>query len=256
MSVTKHFSQRWPLFLLIAMTLLIGACSQTVAPVAESIAEPATAPEPTTAPTDAPALEEAPATVEPTSAPAQEVAASPATPLAFVIDGERSQVRFVIDEVLRGQPTTVTGVNNQVNGNMLVDPSNPAATEIGMLTIGAGAFVTDSGQRNGAIQRFILQSGQHPTITFAPTQLSGLPASATVGDSFDFQVSGDLTIRDITNPVTFDVTANIVSDGELQLSGSTQILRGDFSLSIPQVPFVASVTDEVALEFDLVAVAE
>ncbi|MEZ4836406.1 MAG: hypothetical protein R2873_31175 [Caldilineaceae bacterium] len=48
----------------------------------------------------------------------------------------------------------------------------------------------------------------------------------------------------------------VVSQSELQLSGSTQVLRGDYDISIPRVPFVASVEDEVILELDLVAVGQ
>lgn len=259
----RSLSRRWLVVLIVVLTLGLAACSgdaeEPSAPAAEAptaAAEATTAPEPTVAPTEAPAEETAAEEVsaEATAAPVEEAAAASTAPLTFVIDSTRSEVRFVVNEVLRGQPTTVTGVNSEISGEVLVDPANPAASQIGVLTIGAGSFVTDNNQRNGAIRRFILQSGDHPTITFAPTQISGLPASAAVGDSFSFQVTGDLTIKDRTNPVTFDVDATAVSENELQLSGSAQVLRGDFSLNIPSVPFVAGVEEEVVLELDLVAV--
>ena len=267
----KGFSRHWLVILVVVLALALAACGQDAetpqpAEAEAPTAEATTAPEPTEEPAETPAetpteevaAEESAetATTEATAAPAEEAATSAAGPLTFVIDGERSEVRFVIDEVLRGQPTTVTGVNSDVSGEMLVDPSNPAATQIGVLTIGAGTFVTDNNQRNGAIRRFILQSGDHPTITFSATQISGMPDVVAVGDTVNFQVTGDLTIRDVTNPVTFDLTAVVASESELQLSGSTQILREDYSISIPRVPFVASVEEEVILELDLVATAQ
>lgn len=271
----KSFSRYWLVILVVVLALLLAACGQDAettqpAEVEAPIAEATSAPEPTEVPSETPTEvpteeavaeesaegDDAAATAAPTAVAADEVATSTAGPLTFVIDAARSEVRFVIDEVLRGQPTTVTGVNSDVNGELLVDPSNPDATEIGVLTIGAGTFVTDNNQRNGAIRRFILQSGDHPTITFAPTQITDMPDVVAVGDTLSFQVTGDLTIRDATNSVTFDLTAVVVSESELQLSGSTQILREDYSISIPRVPFVASVEEEVILELDLVATAQ
>lgn len=263
------FSRHWLVILVVVMALALAACGQDTetAQPAEAEAptvETPTVEAPTAQPTEAPTVEpteeavaeESPdsAAAEATAVPAEEAAAT--GPLTFVIDATRSEVRFVIDEVLRGQPTTVTGVNNDVSGEVLVDPANPAATQIGVLTIGAGTFATDNNQRNGAIRRFILQSADHPTITFVPTQVSGMPDAVAVGDTLNFQVTGDLTIRDVTNPVTFDLSAVVLSASELQLSGSTQILREDYSISIPRVPFVASVEEEVILELDLVVIAE
>jgi polyisoprenoid-binding protein YceI len=92
-------------------------------------------------------------------------------------------------------------------------------------------------------------------VSFAPTETSGLPTSAAAGDSFDFQVTGDLTILDRTNPVTFDLTATVLSADEIQITGAATIVRADFNLNIPSVPFVANVGESLALELDLVAVA-
>ncbi|MEZ4836407.1 MAG: YceI family protein [Caldilineaceae bacterium] len=209
----RSLARSWLIVLIVVLALGLAACSQDEesapaveadAPAVEATTAPEPTLEPTEVPTEAPATESsaeegaAEATAEPTEAPAEEAAAA-ADPLTFVIDAERSEVRFVVNEVLRGQPTTVTGVNSGVSGEILVDQANPAASQIGVLTIDAATFVTDNNQRNGAIRRFILQSGNHPTITFAPTEISGMPESVAVGDTVDFQVTGDLTIRNITN---------------------------------------------------------
>jgi polyisoprenoid-binding protein YceI len=138
---------------------------------------------------------------------------------------------------------------------LLVDPANLVGTQLGPVRIRAGSFITDDDRRNNAIRRFILRSDQYATVEFSATQISGLPESAHVGDSFDFQVAGNLTILDRTNPVTFDLTANVVSEDEIQISGATTISRGDYGLVIPSVPFVASVGEDLALEIDLVVLA-
>ena len=126
---------------------------------------------------------------------------------------------------------------------------------IGPITIGANDFVTDSSRRNSAIQRFILQSSSYPNITFTPTAIEGVPGSVAVGDTLSLQVTGDLTIREITRSETFAIEVQVISESELHISGETQVLRENYELTIPSVPSVANVTNEVQLQFDFVAVA-
>ena len=77
-----------------------------------------------------------------------------------------------------------------------------------------------------------------------------------VGDTLVLQVTGDLTIREITRAETFAITVKVVAENELHISGAAEILREDYDLTIPSVPNVANVTNEVQLEFELVATAQ
>lgn len=164
-----------------------------------------------------------------------------------------TEARFIIDEVLRGQPTTVVGKTDNVSGEIRIDPTDISATEVGPITIEAGDLRTDNNFRNGAIKDFILKTGSFPLITFSPTSIEGLPMEVAVGDAFTFTLIGDLTIRDITNSVTFEVNVSVQSDTEIRGSAVTTILRGEYELTIPSVPQVASVSQEVILELDFTA---
>jgi polyisoprenoid-binding protein YceI len=75
------------------------------------------------------------------------------------------------------------------------------------------------------------------------------------GEPFSFQISGDLTIRDITNEVTFEATVIPVSEARLEGAATATIQRGDYNLVIPNVPNVADVSEDVRLEVDFVATA-
>jgi polyisoprenoid-binding protein YceI len=66
---------------------------------------------------------------------------------------------------------------------------------------------------------------------------------------------GDLTIRDVTLPVVFDVTATVDSMGQVSGAAVAVIERSDYGLVIPSVPLVANVSEAVQLEIDFVAVA-
>jgi polyisoprenoid-binding protein YceI len=249
---------------LFLMVMGVAACGAPAAQPAPAVAEP---PAPATEPTPTPASEPAEATNEeageaeneeaaaPDTAQAEGTAGSEAALRTFTIAPDRSEVRFVIGEILSGSPKTVIGVNNQVEGELRVDPVNPADAQLGAITINAGGFVTDDNRRNNAIRRFVLQTDRYPFVRFTPTEINGLPASVNAGDSFDFQVTGDLAILTTTRPVVFELTAQVVSEDEIQITGSATIARADFGLSIPSVPFVASVDENLGLELDLVAVA-
>jgi polyisoprenoid-binding protein YceI len=171
----------------------------------------------------------------------------------YEISQADSQVRFELNEELRGQPKTVVGVTDQVAGELAVNLSDLASTQVGVIQINARTLATDNNFRNRAIQNQILDTGAHEFITFTPTSVDGLPASAAVGEEVTFTVSGDLTIRDITQPVVFTVNATAVSEGELAGTASAVVLRADFGLEIPSVPNVANVEEEVELYIDFVA---
>lgn len=178
--------------------------------------------------------------------------------MSFVIDQAQSTARFEIDEVLSGNPTHVVGTTDQVVGQVRVDLDDLGTAEFSEIIINARTLQTDSARRNRAMRGpIILDSGSdaNELITFVVTSVDGLSGSATVGDSFDFTISGDLIIKGNTQPVTFDVTASLVDDTTLEGSASTGVTRDMFEIGIPSVTNVADVTNEVLIGLEFVAVA-
>lgn len=194
--------------------------------------------------------------IETSTVPVQSTAAEASNGLviAELVQSE-SEARFMVGEVLNGSPKLVIGVTDQVAGQIIIDPANPANVQMGVIQVNARTLETDSGSRNRAIQNLILDTSSFEFITFTPTGFVGLPVSAQIGDAFSFQILGDLIIRDITHSVTFDVTVTIESDSRMSGLATTSIQRADFDLDIPRVPQVASVEEIVQLELEFVAVA-
>jgi polyisoprenoid-binding protein YceI len=230
-----------------ALVLLLAALAQACATTAASDAPLATqAPEPS-------------ATAAQVAAPTSE-AADPAAPSGleeaslFRIDPAASEVRFSIDEILRGSPNTVIGSTREVSGELVANQAEPALSTIGPISIDAGSFVTDNGFRDRAIDQFILQASSYPTLTFVSTAIAEIPAAVAPGESLTFSVTGDLTIREITLPVTFEVSLNVESPDRLTGTATATIQRSDFALTIPSVPQVAEVSEEVILQIDFTAV--
>ena len=171
----------------------------------------------------------------------------------FVILPEASEARFYIDEVLRGQPKQVEGVTQEISGSLVIESLDPLTVSMQPIEIQAASFVTDNNFRNRAISYAILQAGRYSTITFTPTSIDSLPGSAQVGQTYAFEVTGDLTIRPVTQPVSREEKLNAESEHRITGNASTTINRSDYQLKIPSVPQVADVSEQVLLEFDFSA---
>ncbi|MDE0131810.1 MAG: YceI family protein [bacterium] len=203
--------------------------------------------EPAAEPTGAEDTEEAP---EEEASEEETVESGEVVELEF---SEGTEARFSIYEDLRGEPFTVVGVTTEVVGRVRVDLSDLSRSQMGEILINARTFATDSGNRDRAIRGPILAAEQYEFITFSPTGITGLSGAAEAGGEYSFSVAGDLTVREITRPVTFTVVARWDADGRLQGLASTTVLRSDFELGVPSVPFVANVADEVGLELAFTA---
>lgn len=200
-----------------------------------------------------PATEE-PVAEEPTAAAEEAAPSAPAgEPRIYRISQDASEVRFELGEDLRGVRTAVAGVTDQIAGEIAVNLNDLASTQVGIIQINARGLATDNNFRNRAIHNEILQTGAYEFITFTPTAVAGLPAAVAPGETVNFTITGDLTIREITQPVTVDVAATATSPDSLSATATTTVNRVDFDLRIPSVPNVANVDEEVRLTIDFVA---
>lgn len=190
------------------------------------------------------------------SAAAQAERIEPQEPeqVVYEVVDARSEARFIIEEVLRGEPNTVVGRTEQIDGSIAVQ-FDPAMVEIGQFVINVRTIRTDDEVRDRTIRTLILESSkdEFEFSTFEPTTVTGTPEVIEVGDRLDLDVTGNLTVRDVTSEVTFDMTLNVQSEREITGTASTRILWEDFDISIPYVggnSIVASVSDEVGLELE------
>ena len=173
----------------------------------------------------------------------------------YEIKPEESEVSFTLGEILRGVPTAVIGKTDQVAGQFAFDFADMSTAKVGTIQINARTLLTDNNFRNKAIRNRILFTDAFEFITFEPTAVTGLPDSISVGDKVEFQITGDLTVRDSTSEVTFDVTATAVSPDRIEGAATATVMRQQFNLQIPSVSGVADVDEEVILEINFVAEA-
>lgn len=173
----------------------------------------------------------------------------------FAIDPTQSEARFLIDEVLLGEPTTVIGRTQEVAGELLIDFESPDNTQLGAVVINVGTVQTDNELRNRALRGQILQANmpEYEIATFVPMELLNLPDEIQIGEIVNFQINGTLNVHGVSRNVVFDVSLTIISDTQIQGLASATVQFTDFNIIIPEAAGVANIADNVELEFDFVA---
>jgi polyisoprenoid-binding protein YceI len=143
--------------------------------------------------------------------------------------------------------TTATGRTNNVTGTLTI-----AGTTINDVTVTADlrSLTSDSSLRDGRIRDQGLESNRFPQAKFVlttPIVLSGLPAA---GDTIKVDGTGDFTLHGVTKKVTIPLDARW--DGKaIQVVGTLPVVFGDYDITAPSSPLVASIDDHAEMEFRL-----
>lgn len=194
-------------------------------------------------------------------APASLATATSAPPAAAadivvfrILPGE-SQVTYEVGETFFNQNNRyaiAVGRTQQVNGEVRLDRADPRNSSIGPIEIDISMFSSDSARRDDAIRGRWLESSRFPIATFVPTEITGLPATYRDGEELTLTITGDLTVREVTRPVTFTVIGKIVGE---TMSGvaETQIKMTDFGFEPPDIAGILRAEDDVKLSFSFVA---
>jgi polyisoprenoid-binding protein YceI len=210
---------------------------------------------------DSPAPETAPATTVDAGTPpvASTVAASdPAaatTAPAVSDDGgagawqatDASQVGYRVEEVLFGVNTTAVGRTNQVTGSLAIDGTSVTGVDF---TVDVASITSDEGRRDNQFRGRIMSADEFPTATFVLTQPIELGFEPSDGAEAITQATGDLTLRGVTNSVTFDLTAK-QENGLIGVQGSIPVVFSDYGIANPSTGGITT-EDNGLVEFVLV----
>jgi polyisoprenoid-binding protein YceI len=119
----------------------------------------------------------------------------------------------------------VKGVFGQVSGQGTVSAAGDVS---GAMTVSAASIDTKNKKRDTHLRSAdFFDSDTYPDITVTVNQarLSGQGVT----------VSGSLTVRDLTKPLTFDATVSAASDSEISLDAEVPVNRTDFGLTWNQM---------------------
>jgi polyisoprenoid-binding protein YceI len=239
---------RKTMLVVLSLAFLLAACSSGTTPAAAPAATE-------TSPTMAPAVTEAPAvTVDPAVTQAPTVTEAAGAVQYKLVPGE-SVLQYEVNEVFLNQGNAfnkAVGRTPQVSGDVTLDPSAPQNSSLGTITADISQFTSDSNRRDNAIRGRYLESSRYPNVTFTATSIEGLPDSYQEGQELTFKISGDLTIRETTKPVTFDVKATLNS-GTLSGEAVTTILMSDFGFGPISIAGILNTEDQAKVTLMFVA---
>ncbi len=162
-------------------------------------------------------------------------------------DFTSSWVGFRVAEVLNpGGEVEAVGRTPAVAGQL-----EAAGTVIESAVIEAdlSAIISDRPRRDDAIQR-ALGTDEFPIATFtssAPVDLGAVPVE---GEPFTASVPGSITIRDVSQDVTLELTGQRVGD-VVVVVGALPVDFTSFGVTMPTAPIVVSVEDSGDLEWQL-----
>jgi len=145
---------------------------------------------------------------------------------AFNLDKAHTDVIFSAKHMM---VTTVRGKFAGVDGTLHLDVENPTASH-GSFTVDAASLNTGVEQRDGHLRSAdFFDAETYPTISFAST-------SVDAKDGADYEVTGDLTVKGVTRPVTFDVEflglyQSMAGARRAGFHATTKINREEFGLN-------------------------
>lgn len=236
------------------LLLLTAACGPFAsdAPTASPTRPPAipTVPPaiPTTAASQPPAAASTPAAGSTAVATPASGAPADAVRIVFVND---SEARYRVREQLAGVslPSDAVGATKAISGQIVAKPDGTLIADQSKITVDVSTLKSNDNRRDNFLRMGTLQTAQFPTATFVPTSAKGLNVPIKDGP-LSFQLIGDLTVRNVTKQVTWDVTGT-VQNGEARGTAATSFTFAYFNLPKPNVPLVLSVEDTIKLELDL-----
>lgn len=231
---------------MLRVLMAVAAVFALLTPACATPAEPASMSAPAASPSGPAA---APATTEaPTSLPAS-------VPIAgsiwYGIVPDQSEARYRVREQLAGLsfPNDAVGATKSISGNIVLAPNGSVLRDQSVITIDLNSLKSDSGQRDNYVRSSVLVTRSFPNTVFRPAELKGLPFPLPVSGQATFQMIGELTVKGVTKPTAWDVTASF-TEGGVTGSAKTTTRWEEFGISRPRVARVLSVADTFALEFD------
>ncbi|MGW6746598.1 YceI family protein [Streptomyces sp. NPDC055025] len=169
----------------------------------------------------------------------------------YTIDPAHSTISFTVRHAM---VTNVRGSFNEHEGTLNLDGSNPAASTAS-IDVSIASVDTGIPDRDGHLRSAdFFDAETFPKMSFRST-------STEQTDAETYRVTGDLTIKDTTRPLTIDLefhgsATDVYGNERVGFEGSATILRSDWGLTWNAALETGGVmvSDKVKLTFDISAI--
>ncbi len=170
---------------------------------------------------------------------------------SYTIDPTHSRIGVVARHAM---VTKVRGSFNEFTGTGYFDAENPAASSL-ELTIQAASIDTRNADRDAHLSsNDFLDMESYPQIRFISTAVEQV-------DAENYRVTGDLTIKGATNPVTVDfeytgMAVDPYGNRRVGFEGATTVNRKDWGVNWNAALEAGGVliSEKVVLEFEVSAI--
>jgi len=169
----------------------------------------------------------------------------------YAVDATHSRIGFVARHAM---VTKVRGSFNEFEGSGYFDAENPVNSSL-ELTIQAASIDTRNADRDGHLRgNDFFDMETYPQITFVSTSVEHV-------DDSNYRVTGDLTIKGVTKPVSvdFEYTGTAIDPFQNQrigFEGKTTVNRKDWGVNWNAALEAGGVlvSEKVTLEFEVSAI--
>lgn len=178
--------------------------------------------------------------------------AAPATAQThWTVAPEGNEARYLVREQLAGFefPNDAVGVTSAITGGITIGADGAVTVEGSRIEIELASLKSDQDRRDNYLRRNTLETETYPRAVFVPTAIRGLSLPANGSGEATFELVGDLTVKEVTRPVTWTVTAQY-GEGTISGKAATQFTFDDMGLTKPRLARLLSVADEIRLEYD------
>ncbi|MFG3307821.1 YceI family protein [Streptomyces wuyuanensis] len=191
--------------------------------------------------------------VAPAAAPSAVNPALAALTGNYAIDPAHSSIGFTVRHAM---VTNVRGTFSEHEGTLKLDGSDPSRSAA-TIDVKIGSIDTGIADRDGH-----LRSGDFFDVeTFPVMSFRSTTAEQLGGEKY--RISGDLTIKDVTRPLSIDLEFNgtatdVYGNERVGFEGSAEILRSDWGLTWNAALETGGVmvSDKVKLNFDISAIKQ
>ena len=171
----------------------------------------------------------------------------------YRIDPTQSKVTYQVDENIVGQAAgQATGSTSGIAGDLAVNSTDPGASRVGQIVVDVEQLHSDNSLRDARIRQDFLASHDNPLVQFDTDSLSGMPATLTEGQAYDFTMTGRLTAKGTTTPVTWTVEAKLAND-QVTAKATTTVKMSALGIGPISLAGLVTTGDDVGLTLDLVA---
>ena len=175
----------------------------------------------------------------------------------FRIVSEETEAAYEVEEEITflGVPfKQTTGRTNAVEGSFSFGFDEDGNLQIASTRIAVDlrTLTSDDTRRDERIRGEFLESDMFPFAEFVAKEVKDFPSGTGEGALWEFQLKGEMTIRENTRSLTYDVRATL-NGNKLEGTATTRLSMKDFGFDPPEIPGLFKVEDGVGLTVEFMA---